>query len=574
MMWQECYQEWQSKADLDQEVKSQMDKMPSVDLEDAFTGQLDFGTAGMRGLLGPGPNRMNLYTVRQASEGLAQLILSKGKEAQESGVAIAYDSRHLSQEFALEAAKILGNHQIKVYLYESLRPTPVLSFAVRQLQAAAGIMITASHNPADYNGYKVYGPDGGQMVPEDAAALTDFIRQIPNMLDLEVADPEKLKEEELLTMVGSDLDRLYLDQVADVSVDHDLIKDMADQVKIVFTPLHGTGYAMGMEALSQAGFTQVFPVKEQAQGNVAFPTVTSPNPEDPSAFALAESLGQTKQADILLASDPDADRLGAMIRCGDGSYRHLSGNQLAVLMVDYLLQAKASRNQLPTNGVVVKSIVSTDLVDALTASYGVKTVAVLTGFKFIAEKIKDYQSKQDHHFLFGFEESYGYLIKPFVRDKDAIQALLLLAEVTAYHKKQGHSLVQALEAIYQKHGYYQEKTLSKQFQGQLGKKKMTQVMADLRHKNFESMAGQTVVTSYDYLKQEARGADGLVAHLDLPQSNVLKYQLADGSWLAFRPSGTEPKIKLYYGIRADSRQALKDKEAVFDQVMADLIPDA
>lgn len=568
MVWQDVYNQWQAFEGLDETLKQQLlDTTDEEELKDAFGGQLSFGTAGMRGVLGVGPNRMNIYTVRQATEGLAQLILSQGEDAIRRGVAIAYDSRHYSPEFAMEAALVLGKHGIKSYVYESLRPTPTLSFAVRYLNAAAGIMITASHNPSQYNGYKVYGADGGQMPPEDADNLTKFVRAVENPLTIAVGDKTELLGSGMIEIIGDHVDRAYLAEMKSVTINPELVAEMANQVNIVFTPLHGTGMYLGLKALNQAGFETIHIVEEQAKADGAFPTVSSPNPESSAVFDMAEQLGYKVKADILLATDPDADRLGAKVLTSSGEYQLLTGNQIAVLMLEYILNARQSLGQLPSNSVAVKSIVSTDLADALMAGYGLEMVEVLTGFKFIAEKIQQYEETGAHTFLMGFEESYGYLIKPFARDKDAIQALVVLAELTAFHKKAGRTLADALEAIYEKYGYFYEKTISIDFPGVAGQEKMVQIMANIRQEGITEFAGMRVVKAADYLTGVAIHADGKQLKLTYPSSDALKYTLEDGSWVAFRPSGTEPKIKLYLGTCGSSHQEVLAKADAISQAI-------
>ncbi len=559
MSWQETYKHWMEAEHLDEDLKAQLQEMSEEEREESFGANLSFGTAGMRGILGPGTNRMNIYTVRQATEGLAKLILHAGQEAMQRGVAIAYDSRHMSPEFAMESARVLGNHGIKSYVYESLRPTPVLSFAVRHLNAYAGIMITASHNPAAYNGYKVYGEDGGQMPPEDADQLTTYVRQVEDPLNVAVGDKEALIQEGLIEIVGDNVDAAYLEAMKSVNIDYDLIKEMNDDVKIVFSPLHGTGYYIGMKALEQAGFTNVTVVKEQGEADGDFPTVASPNPESPEAFELAEKLGHEEEADILLATDPDADRLGAMIRQSDGNYQLLTGNQIAAIMLDYIVNARKAQNDLPENSVAVKSIVSTNLADAILEANGLEMVEVLTGFKFIAEKIKEYEETKEKTFLMGFEESYGYLKEPFVRDKDAIQALVILAELAAFNKKAGRTLGDALIDMYEKYGYFKEKTISIDFPGLSGKERMAEIMKSIREEGIETLADLKVVHAADYLNSVQKDENGVEAVLDYPKSDALKYQLEDKSWVAFRPSGTEPKIKLYLGVEGDSQSEVDEK---------------
>ncbi len=570
MAWREIYEHWKNSENLNDTVRQALLEQTEEEAEDAFGAVLSFGTAGMRGVIGAGPNRMNNFTVRQATEGLAQLIEEAGEEAKKRGVAIAYDSRHFSPEFAMEAALVLGRHDIKAYIFESLRPTPTLSFAVRYLHTYAGIMITASHNPAEYNGYKVYGEDGGQMPPEDADKLTEFVRAIEDPLTIEAGNKTDLLGSGKVEIIGDRIDQAYLEEMKKVTINSDLIDEMSDEVKIVFSPLHGTGMYLGMKALEQAGFKNIHLVEEQAKPDGDFPTVKSPNPESPEAFDLARELGEQIEADILLATDPDADRLGAMIRNPDGSYQLLSGNQIASLMLDYILQALKEKEELPENGVVVKSMVSTNLANRIAEAYGVEMVEVLTGFKFIAEKIQQYEETGSHTFIMGFEESYGYLIEPFARDKDAIQALVVLAELTAYHKQQGKTLGDALADIYEKYGYFLEKTISVSFPGLQGQAEMAEIMAGLREKGMEEFAGVKVIQTIDYLNGARRFADGRDGILSYPKSDALKYILEDDSWIAMRPSGTEPKIKLYLAATGSSYDEVADKTLKFEEALREL----
>lgn len=569
MSYMQTYETWKAHKDLDAQLQTDLSKLGvnEEEIKDAFFAPLEFGTAGMRGVLGAGINRMNIYTVRQATEGLARLMESKGEEEKKRGVAIAYDSRRMSPEFAMESAKTLAAHGIPAYVFEALRPTPELSFAVRHLNALTGIMITASHNPAEYNGYKVYGEDGGQMPPDDAAALTDFIRAIDSPLDIAVLSDEELEKSGLLHMIGEEVDRIYLEEVKTVTVDQALISEMSKEMSLVFTPLHGTGKMLGERALKNAGFENFTLVPEQAEADSDFPTVKSPNPEDAGAFEYAEKLGKEIGADILVATDPDADRLGAAIRKSDGSYEVLTGNQIASLMVNYLLLAKKEANQLPDNAVVLKSIVSSEFPTVIAESYGAKMVDVLTGFKFIAEKIKQYEEDGSQTFQFGFEESYGYLVQPFVRDKDAIQALVLIAEVAAYYKKKGQTLYDGLVELYEEHGYYQEKTISVTMSGLTGAEKIKALMAKFRENAPTDFAGIAVTEIEDFHTQTKTFADGTNESIAMPSSNVLKYKLEDGSWIAIRPSGTEPKIKFYIGAKADTGQAVDEKVSKFEEAI-------
>lgn len=563
MVYMETYKQWSRHEQLDPLLKDELAQIEGDDekIKEAFFSPLEFGTAGMRGVIGAGINRMNMYTVRQATEGLARLMESKGEEEKKRGVAIAYDSRRFSPEFAMEAAKTLGAHGIPAYVFESLRPTPELSFAVRHLNTLTGIMITASHNPPEYNGYKVYGEDGGQMPPGDAEALTTFIRDIDDPLNIEVMDEETLKEKGLLTILGEEVDLAYLEEVKTVSINPELIQEMSKEMKLVFTPLHGTGKMLGERALKNAGFESFVLVPEQAEPDTEFSTVESPNPEEPGAFEYAEKLGKEIGADILVATDPDADRLGAAVRTNTGEYVVITGNQIASLMIHYLLLAKKEAGTLPENAVVLKSIVSSELPTAIAESFDVKMVDVLTGFKFIAEKIKLYEENGTFDFQFGFEESYGYLVKPFVRDKDAIQALVLLAEVAAYYKKKDQTLYDGLQEIYETYGYYLEKTISVTMSGLSGQEQIKELMKQFRVNVPADFAGINVAQSEDFSTSVRTLPNGSTEEIDMPSSNVLKYYLEDGSWIAIRPSGTEPKIKFYIGVKAASHEAATQKVA-------------
>lgn len=545
MTYTDNYQTWIDAPNLPDYLREELVTMDEKTKEDAFYTNLEFGTAGMRGYIGAGTNRINIFVVRQATEGLAKLIESKGEEAKKRGVAIAYDSRHFSPEFAEDAARVLAAHGIKTYLFEALRPTPELSFAVRHYGAIAGIMITASHNPKEFNGYKVYGEDGGQMPPADAAALTDYIRAIANPFDIAVADVETAKADGLIQILAEETDADYLKEVQAVNINQDLIDQYGRDMTIVYTPLHGTGEMLSRRALAQAGFEKVIIVEEQAQPDPDFSTVTSPNPESQAAFALAEEIGRQHQADVLLATDPDADRLGVEIRQADGSYLNLSGNQIGALIAKYILEAHKQAGTLPANAALAKSIVSTELVTKIAESYGASMFNVLTGFKFIAEKIQEFEDTGSHTYLFGFEESFGYLIKPFVRDKDAIQAVLLIAEIAAYYRSRGLTLADGLDEIYKEYGYFAEKTISVDLAGIDGAAQIKAIMAKFRDNSPSQFNNTDVALFEDFAKQTATKLDGSVTNLTTPPSDVLKYTLTDDSWFAVRPSGTEPKIKFY-----------------------------
>ena len=561
MSYQENYQKWVDFAELPDYLRQDLENMDEKTKEDAFYTNLEFGTAGMRGLIGAGTNRINIYVVRQATEGLARLIESKGGNEKEHGVAIAYDSRHFSPEFAFESAAVLAKHGIKSYVFESLRPTPELSFAVRHLNCFAGIMVTASHNPAPFNGYKVYGEDGGQMPPHDADALTTYIRAIENPFAVEVADVEAEKASGLIEVIGEAVDVEYLKEVKDVNINPALIEEFGKDMKIVYTPLHGTGEMLARRALAQAGFDSVQVVEAQATADPDFSTVKSPNPESQAAFALAEELGRQVGADVLVATDPDADRVGVEVLQKDGSYLNLSGNQIGAIMAKYILEAHKNAGTLPENAALCKSIVSTDLVTKIAESYGATMFNVLTGFKFIAEKIQEFEEKHNHTYMMGFEESFGYLIKPFVRDKDAIQAVLVVAELAAYYRSRGLTLADGIEEIYKEYGYYAEKTISVTLSGVDGAEQIKAIMAKFRNNAPKEWNATAITVVEDFKAQTATAADGTVTNLTTPPSDVLKYTLADGSWIAVRPSGTEPKIKFYIAVVGETNEESQAKIA-------------
>ena len=567
MTYQENFKKWLDFAELPDYLRKELEGMDEKTKEDAFYTNLEFGTAGMRGLIGAGTNRINIYVVRQATEGLARLIDEKGDEFKKRGVAIAYDSRHFSPEFAFESAAVLAKHGIKSYVFESLRPTPELSFAVRHLGTFAGIMITASHNPAPFNGYKVYGEDGGQMPPHDADALTDYIRAIENPFAIEVADVEAEKASGLIEVIGDAIDAEYLKEVKDVNINQKLIDEYGKDMKIVYTPLHGTGEMLARRALAQAGFDSVQVVEAQAVADPDFSTVKSPNPESQAAFALAEELGRKVGADVLVATDPDADRVGVEVLQKDGSYLNLSGNQIGAIMAKYILEAHKSAGTLPANAALCKSIVSTDLVTKIAESYGATMFNVLTGFKFIAEKIQEFEEKQNHTYMMGFEESFGYLIKPFVRDKDAIQAVLVVAELAAYYRSRGLTLADGIEEIYKEYGYFAEKTISVTLSGVDGAEQIKAIMAKFRDNGPKEWNQTAITVVEDFKAQTATATDGTVTNLTTPPSDVLKYTLADGSWIAVRPSGTEPKIKFYIAVVGDSNE---DSQAKIANIEAEI----
>ena len=572
MSWKTTYTLWNTFENLEDEMRENLDALEgnTAELEEAFYTNLEFGTAGMRGVIGAGTNRMNVYTVRQATEGLARFIEEQGEEAKKRGVVIAYDSRHKSPEFSLEAAKTLGKHGIKTYLFESLRTTPELSFAVRHLNTFSGIMMTASHNPPEYNGYKVYGEDGGQFPPAEANKLTEYVRQVENILEIDVLEKEELLEQNLLEIIGEAVDEAYLEKLDTVNIDHELIKRNKD-LNIVFSPLHGTATMIGSRALENAGFENVTLEPKQAQPDPDFTTVKLPNPEDPAAFELSIELGKEIGAEILIATDPDADRLGMAALLENGEYEVLTGNQIAALIVDYLLKAYEKQGTLPENGAILKSIVSSEMPAVIAEKSGVETVNVLTGFKFIAQKIKEYEATGEKEFLFGFEESYGYLLESFVRDKDAIQTLIFLAEIAAYYKEQGMTCYDGLQNLFEEYGYFKEKTISITMSGITGAEKIKQLMTSLRQEAPTSFGGVQVEAVEDYQASTKTRNKGEVEPIDFDQADVLKYYLADGSWIAARPSGTEPKIKFYIGTVASTSDEADQKVARFEDSINEYI---
>lgn len=570
MTWQDNYQIWADRTDLPANLQADMQQLATDDkaAEDAFYQPLSFGTAGMRGILGAGINRMNIFTVRQATEGLARLMDSLDDAVKGRGVAISYDSRHFSPEFAIESAKVLGAHGIKAYVFETLRPTPELSFTVRHLNAYAGIMITASHNPKDYNGYKIYGEDGGQMPPKESDIITASIREA-NMFEVPVKDEAELVAAGLLVKIGKEVDDAYLAEVKTVTVNQELIDTVGKDMKLVYSPLHGTGALIAGQALQNAGFENVTIVPEQSEPNGDFPTVKLPNPEDPEALAMGIALAKEQGADVVIAVDPDADRMGTAVRQPSGEYQLLTGNQIGAVLLNYLLTAKKAAGTLPANGALVKSIVSSEFAADIAKNFGVETINVLTGFKYIAEQIQHFEDTNEHTFLFGFEESYGYLVKSFARDKDSVQATVLLAEVAAYYKSLGKTLYDGLQELFEQYGYFVENTKSLTFAGVDGAEKIAALMNKFRAETPAEFGGVQVAKVEDFsLQTETDTTTGAVTPMTLPKANVVKYWLADGSWVAVRPSGTEPKIKFYVGTKGATAQAAADELAAIQATIA------
>ncbi|GIN62791.1 phosphoglucomutase [Robertmurraya siralis] len=567
MGWKKDVERWFQYHDLDSELKTQLLSLNETELEEAFYKNLEFGTGGMRGEIGAGINRMNLYTIRKASAGLASFIDSFGADAKRRGVVIAYDSRYKSQEFAMEAAKTLATRGIQTYIFNELRPTPELSFAVRYLQAFSGIVITASHNPPEYNGYKVYGEDGAQLTPKEADIVIAKVNEIEDELRIQVDTEKELKQLGLIKIIGEEVDRAYLEKLVTIS-ENDLGQKSA--IKIVFTPLHGTANKLVQKGLELLNYTNVTVVKEQEQPDPQFSTVKSPNPEEHEAFTLAIEKGLEINADLLIATDPDADRLGIAVKNLSGEYQILTGNQTGALLLHYLLAEKVEKDTLPKNGVMLKTIVTSELGRAVASSYGVETIDVLTGFKFIAEKIKQFEASGKYQFLFGYEESYGYLIGAFARDKDAVQAALLATEVCAFYKEKGLSLYEALLSLYKKYGFYQEGLQSLTLKGKSGAERIERLLASFRKIPLLEIGGQRVIKQEDYL-ESIRTTETGKEKIDLPRSNVLKYFLEDGSWVCLRPSGTEPKIKFYFSVKGDTLEESQIKLKALEESFMNVV---
>ncbi|HDR8127999.1 TPA: phospho-sugar mutase [Bacillus cereus] len=562
MNWKQEFSRWLSYAQLDAELKEQLENMKQDEkkIEDSFYKNLEFGTGGMRGELGAGTNRLNVYTVRKATKGLASFIEKLGEEAKKRGVVVAYDSRHKSPEFAMEVAATLGARGITTYVFESLRPTPVLSFAVRHLHTVSGIVLTASHNPPEYNGYKVYGEDGGQLPPKEADELISYVNAVEDELTVEVADVEQLKADGLLHIIGQEVDDAYAAELNNVIINKEMVQKVGKDLKIVFTPLHGTSNISVRRGLKEVGFTDVTVVKEQELPDPNFSTVKSPNPEEHAAFEYAIRDGEKVGADVLIATDPDADRLGVAVRNHNGEFQVLTGNQTGALMLEYLLSQKKENGTLPENGVVLKTIVTSEIGRTIAKAYGLDTIDTLTGFKFIGEKIRQYEESGQYEFQFGYEESYGYLIRPFCRDKDAVQSVLFACEVAAYYKSQGKTLYDGLLEVFEKYGFFREDLVSLTLKGKDGAEQIQEMMATFRENPPKEVAGLTVVAVEDYKASIVTSLqDGHKEEIHLPKSNVLKYQLEDGSWFCLRPSGTEPKIKFYFGVKDSSLQNSEQK---------------
>lgn len=554
MGYKEMYQSWLDNPYFDEDTKAELKSIAGDDkeIEDRFYTELEFGTAGLRGVIGAGMNRMNIYTVRKATQGLANYIKKVGKEAQ--GVAIAFDSRRMSPEFADEAALCLAANGIKAYVFESLRPTPELSYAVRKLGCTAGINITASHNPPEYNGYKVYWEDGAQITPPHDKGIMDEVKAVTDFATVKTMEKEEAKKAGLYEVIGAAIDDAYIAELKKLVVHQDAIDQVKDTLKIVYTPLHGTGNLPVRRVLKELGFTNVYVVPEQELPDGDFPTVSYPNPEAAEAFALGLALGKKVDADLILATDPDADRLGVYVKDAQtGEYHSLTGNMSGCLIGDYVIGQRKELFGLPEDGAFIRSIVSTNMADAIAAYYGIDLIEVLTGFKFIGQKILEFEETGKGTYLFGMEESYGCLPGTYARDKDAVAASMMLCEAAAYYKTKNMTLWDAMLAMYERYGYYKDDVTSITLKGIEGLAKIQEIMNTLRENAPAEIGGYKVTAVRDYkLDTITDTAAGAVRPTGLPKSNVLYYEMTDGAWVCVRPSGTEPKVKFYLGVKGTS----------------------
>lgn len=574
MTYMNQYLKWLNDPYFDQETKNELKSIEnnSQEIEDRFYKDLEFGTGGLRGVIGAGTNRMNVYTVRRATQGFANYLLKQVEDAKEKGVVIAYDSRHKSPQFAQEAALVLNANGIKAYVFESLRTTPELSFAVRYLGCAGGIVITASHNPPAYNGYKVYGEDGGQIVPHLAEKIIAEIQQIEDYSQVGYVEKEEALSTGMLQIIGEDVDKEYIEEVKKLALRKDVIQSVGKDMKVIYTPLHGTGNMPVRRVLKELGFENVMVVPQQELPDANFSTVKSPNPEEHEAFTLALELADKISAELILGTDPDCDRVGVVVKNKEGDYQVLTGNQTGALLVDYVLSAMKEQKTLPANGVVIKTIVTSELGAKIAQSFGMDTLDTLTGFKFIGEKIHQFEENKEKQFLFGYEESYGYLAGTFVRDKDAVIASMLICEMAAYYKSKDMTLYDALINLYEKYGYYKEDLLSITLQGKAGIEKIQSILNHFRGQPPKAIAGKSIKIVRDYKTGGGRNlmTDEEVA-LTLPASNVLHFTMEDDSWFCVRPSGTEPKVKIYFSVVGGSLSDAENQLNHFKEGVMEII---
>ncbi len=564
------YERWLHASQVDADTKRELESISGdeKEIEERFYRELEFGTAGMRGILGAGTNRMNIYTVRRASQGVSKYVLGLGREAAQAGVLIGYDTRNFSRVFAEETARVLAANGVKVYLFDTVHSVPEVSFGIRRLGCSAGVMITASHNPKEYNGYKVYGSDGGQLPPDGADVVVRAIDSFDLFKDIQLMDLDDAIAKGLVEIVGPELNRQFLEEIKKQQLHPEAVRAVADTFKLIYTPLHGTGSRPVQTVLKEIGFSHVLVVKEQDTEDGNFPTVQSPNPEDKEGFTIAIRMAEEQDVDLIIGTDPDCDRVGIVVRDAAGVYQTLTGNQTGALLTEYILSSKKAAGTLPANGVVIKTIVTTELAAAIAQAYGVEIINVLTGFKYIGEKMTEFEKTGAHTYLFGFEESYGYLAGTHARDKDGVVSTMLIAEMAAFYKTKNMSLYEALQEIYKKYGYYCEKTVSFTMPGKDGMEKMAALLKTLRENPPVRVNGMDIVVYTDYQAQTVKGIDGKNDVIrDLPKSDVLKYNLSDGkSYFIIRPSGTEPKIKIYLASSAGTFEQA-------EQTVADILND-
>ena len=564
-------EEWLQSKVISEDIKNELKQLKDEkEIEDRFYRELEFGTGGLRGVIGYGSNRMNIYTVGKATQGFANYLLENFKE--NPSVAIAYDSRNMSVEFAKSTALTLSGNGVKVYLFDTLKPTPVLSFAVRHLNCSGGIVITASHNPKQYNGYKVYGPDGGQVTDSDANKIIGYVNNIKGFEEIKTISEEKALEKGLLNYIGEKVDKAYIEAIKKSTIRKELVSEKAKDLNIIYTPIHGSGNIPVRRVLAELGYENVNVVKEQELPDGNFPTAPYPNPEDPKVFELALEMAKKSEPDIIFGTDPDCDRIGVVVKDKTGDYKVLTGNQTGMLLTQYILSSLAERNEIPDNGVVIKTIVTTESANDIAKDYKVQLINVLTGFKYIGEKMTSFEKDNSHKYLFGFEESYGYLIGDHARDKDAVVAAMLIAEMTLYYKQKGMSLFDGLQALYEKYGYYKEILESFELAGKEGQEKIAKCIESLRSSEFSELNGVKLSVKEDYkLSLHKNLAEKTEETIDLPKSNVLKFIFEDDSWFVVRPSGTEPKMKLYIAVKGNSTEDSEEKINSFKTAVKELI---
>lgn len=570
MLYKEKYNEWLLSEIIDDAMKNELRNIEDEkEIEDRFYKELDFGTGGLRGVIGAGSNRMNIYTVSKATQGFANYL---NNNFNNPSVAIAYDSRNMSKEFSKAAALTLAANNVKVYLYESLRPTPMLSFAVRHLNCDGGIVVTASHNPKEYNGYKVYDEFGGQVTDEKANIIITEVNNIKSFDMIKTISEEVAIKNNLLVYIGEEVDKAYIEAAKSLTIRKELVENKAKDLKVIYTPIHGSGNMPVRRILKELGYTGVSVVKEQELPDGNFPTASYPNPEEPAVFKLALEMAKEENPDVIFATDPDCDRIGVVVKDSEGEYRVLTGNQTGLLLTEYVLSALKEENRLPENGAVIKTIVTTDGAKNIAKDYNIELIEVLTGFKYIGEKIQEFKENNNKTYLFGFEESYGYLAGDFVRDKDAVIASMLIAEMTLYYKEHGKSLYDGLIDLYEKYGYFKEALVSFELKGKEGAEKIAQCIDSLRNEKLTEISGEKVNTKYDYkLSIEENISTGDKKEINLPKSNVLKFVLDNGSWFVVRPSGTEPKMKAYVAVQGTGLVDAEEKLENFKAEVVELV---